>query len=228
MPKLAANNSISDAEALALVMEMMAIPGRSGEEAAIMDFIRGKLIEAGVPQKCALLRRCESPDTAWRPGRQSGAETARHDSRPAANAFRTRRHGAHLCWFAPGAKGQIRRQRQQGNGARGRRPIRGGNPADDRAGHSWLEAAPSAAHVSVDCAGGSRPVRSPLRKAFKTRQTTPGVQLRWRRRKCIENRRDGRLSHDDRNRGPRQPRGEPSRRKASARSRSRRSPWPIW
>ena len=26
-----------------LVMEMMAIPGRSGEEAAIMDFIRGKL-----------------------------------------------------------------------------------------------------------------------------------------------------------------------------------------
>lgn len=49
MAKRASNNSISDAEALALVMEMMAIPGRSGEEAAIMDFIRGKLINAGVP-----------------------------------------------------------------------------------------------------------------------------------------------------------------------------------
>lgn len=41
---------ISDAEALRLVMEMMAIPGRSGEEAAVMDFIRGKLAEAGVPR----------------------------------------------------------------------------------------------------------------------------------------------------------------------------------
>ncbi len=43
-------NKVSDAEALALVMEMMAIPGRSGEETAIMDFIHGKLIEAGVPR----------------------------------------------------------------------------------------------------------------------------------------------------------------------------------
>ena len=42
-------NTVSDAEALKLVMEMMAIPGRSGEEAAIMDFIRGKLAEAGIP-----------------------------------------------------------------------------------------------------------------------------------------------------------------------------------
>lgn len=40
---------VTDAEALALVTEMMAIPGRSGEEAAIMDFIRAKLAEAGVP-----------------------------------------------------------------------------------------------------------------------------------------------------------------------------------
>ena len=50
MPKPSANNPISDTDALALVMEMMAIPGRSGDEAAIMDYIRGKLIEAGVPQ----------------------------------------------------------------------------------------------------------------------------------------------------------------------------------
>jgi tripeptide aminopeptidase len=49
MPKPTANNSIGDAGALALVMEMMASPGRSGEEAAIMDFIRGKLIDARVP-----------------------------------------------------------------------------------------------------------------------------------------------------------------------------------
>src|SRR3954471_9186808 len=48
MPKLAGNNSISDSKALSLVMEMMAIPGRSGEEAIIMDFIRSKLIEAGI------------------------------------------------------------------------------------------------------------------------------------------------------------------------------------
>jgi tripeptide aminopeptidase len=43
----AANASVSDAESLALVLEMMAIPGRSGEEAAIMDFIRRKLNRAG-------------------------------------------------------------------------------------------------------------------------------------------------------------------------------------
>ncbi len=42
-----ATNVIGDAEALALVMEMMAIPGRSGEEAAIMEFIHGKLADAG-------------------------------------------------------------------------------------------------------------------------------------------------------------------------------------
>ncbi|HEX4415518.1 MAG TPA: M20/M25/M40 family metallo-hydrolase [Lacipirellulaceae bacterium] len=40
---------LSDADALAMVMEMMAIPGRPGEEAAIMDFIRQKLIAAGAP-----------------------------------------------------------------------------------------------------------------------------------------------------------------------------------
>src|SRR6478752_4322386 len=50
MPKLTPNNSINDSEALELVMKMMAIPGRSGEEAAIMDFVRGKLIGAGVSQ----------------------------------------------------------------------------------------------------------------------------------------------------------------------------------
>src|SRR3954469_23127235 len=48
MVKQTAKNSISDSEAIALVMEMMAIPGRSGEEAAVMDYIRGKLIDAGV------------------------------------------------------------------------------------------------------------------------------------------------------------------------------------
>src|SRR5258707_904723 len=48
MVKMVANNAISDSEAL--VMEMMAIPGRSGEEAAIMDYIHGKLIEAGIPR----------------------------------------------------------------------------------------------------------------------------------------------------------------------------------
>ncbi len=40
---------VSDSEALRLVMQMMAIPGRSGDEAAIMDFIRNALLEAGVP-----------------------------------------------------------------------------------------------------------------------------------------------------------------------------------
>jgi len=43
-----ATKVVSDAAALRLVMEMMAIPGRSGEESAVMDSIRGKLLEAGV------------------------------------------------------------------------------------------------------------------------------------------------------------------------------------
>jgi tripeptide aminopeptidase len=37
---------ITDAAALALVTEMMAIPGRSGEEQAVMEFIRKNLVEA--------------------------------------------------------------------------------------------------------------------------------------------------------------------------------------
>ncbi|MFO0792178.1 MAG: M20/M25/M40 family metallo-hydrolase [Pirellulales bacterium] len=40
---------MKDTEALKLVMEMMAIPGRPGEEAAIMDFICDKLLAAGLP-----------------------------------------------------------------------------------------------------------------------------------------------------------------------------------
>jgi tripeptide aminopeptidase len=39
---------MSDADSLKMVMEMMAIPGRPGEEAAIMDHIRAKLTKAGV------------------------------------------------------------------------------------------------------------------------------------------------------------------------------------
>lgn len=45
------DRALSDSEAIELVMAMMAIPGRSGEEAAIMDFIRGKLRDKGVPAK---------------------------------------------------------------------------------------------------------------------------------------------------------------------------------
>src|SRR3954465_752601 len=41
---------VADAEALRLVMEIMGIPGRSGEEAAVMSFIRKKLISAGIQQ----------------------------------------------------------------------------------------------------------------------------------------------------------------------------------
>jgi tripeptide aminopeptidase len=39
---------VSDADALRLVMELMSIAGRSGEEAAVMEFIGRKLKEAGV------------------------------------------------------------------------------------------------------------------------------------------------------------------------------------
>ena len=48
MTKQTAKNTVSDAEALRLVMDMMAIPGRSGEEAAVADFIRGQLTAAGI------------------------------------------------------------------------------------------------------------------------------------------------------------------------------------
>jgi tripeptide aminopeptidase len=48
MSKRPANNLVSDAEALRLVMELMAIPGRSGEESAVAEFLRGQLRAAGV------------------------------------------------------------------------------------------------------------------------------------------------------------------------------------
>jgi len=48
MTKRYGSNLVSDAEALRLVMDMMAIAGRSGEEAAVADFIRGQLAAAGI------------------------------------------------------------------------------------------------------------------------------------------------------------------------------------
>jgi tripeptide aminopeptidase len=41
--------TVVDSEALELVTSMMAIPGRSGQEQAIVDFLRAKLAEAGAP-----------------------------------------------------------------------------------------------------------------------------------------------------------------------------------
>jgi tripeptide aminopeptidase len=43
----AAAASATDSEALRLVIEMMAVPGRPGDEASVIEFIRGKLLEAG-------------------------------------------------------------------------------------------------------------------------------------------------------------------------------------
>lgn len=42
--------SINDTAAVKLVMEMMAIPGKSGEEAGIAEFIVGQLLAAGLPK----------------------------------------------------------------------------------------------------------------------------------------------------------------------------------
>jgi tripeptide aminopeptidase len=54
-------NGLSDAEALRLVMDLMAIPGRSGEEAGVAEFIRAQLaavgIEAGALRDDAANRR---------------------------------------------------------------------------------------------------------------------------------------------------------------------------
>jgi len=41
-------NGLSDAEALRLVMDMMAIPGRSGEEGGVAEFIRAQLAAVGI------------------------------------------------------------------------------------------------------------------------------------------------------------------------------------
>jgi tripeptide aminopeptidase len=49
MPKPTTHNLVSDAEALDLVMRLMAIPGRSGDEAAIMEFLCDQLLAAGIP-----------------------------------------------------------------------------------------------------------------------------------------------------------------------------------
>ncbi len=45
----AKRTAVSDAEALRLLTEMLAIPGRSGDEAAVIEFIRQHLLEVGVP-----------------------------------------------------------------------------------------------------------------------------------------------------------------------------------
>jgi tripeptide aminopeptidase len=48
MSKQTAKLPVSDAEALRLVMDLMAIPGRSGEELFVAEFIRNELVAAGV------------------------------------------------------------------------------------------------------------------------------------------------------------------------------------
>jgi tripeptide aminopeptidase len=49
MAKHTSRDPVSDAEALDLVMQLMAIPGRSGDETAVADFVRGQLVTAGIP-----------------------------------------------------------------------------------------------------------------------------------------------------------------------------------
>lgn len=49
MAKLPQKKLVPDAEALRLVAQMMAIPGRSGEETEVHEFITGHLRKAGVP-----------------------------------------------------------------------------------------------------------------------------------------------------------------------------------
>lgn len=48
MTKPSLDNLVSDAEALRLVMDLMAIPGRSGEETAVAEFIRRQLSAVGI------------------------------------------------------------------------------------------------------------------------------------------------------------------------------------
>ncbi|MCC7476163.1 MAG: M20/M25/M40 family metallo-hydrolase [Pirellulales bacterium] len=50
-PTSRSKQTLSDAQALQLLLEMMAIPGRSGEEGAIMEFIQHKLVAAGATAK---------------------------------------------------------------------------------------------------------------------------------------------------------------------------------
>jgi tripeptide aminopeptidase len=47
--RAASSSPVSDAEALDIVEEMMAIPGGSGQEAAVVEFIRSRLVNAGLP-----------------------------------------------------------------------------------------------------------------------------------------------------------------------------------
>jgi tripeptide aminopeptidase len=49
MKKHAPKKTVSDAEALRLVSQLMAIPGRSGDEGAVQEFIIGHLRSAGLP-----------------------------------------------------------------------------------------------------------------------------------------------------------------------------------
>lgn len=49
MSKHTSRDLVSDAEALDLVMQLMAISGRSGEETAVADFVRRQLVAAGMP-----------------------------------------------------------------------------------------------------------------------------------------------------------------------------------
>ncbi len=45
------NSQAEDKAALALVMEMMAIPGKTGEEGAVAEYVRRKLLDAGADEK---------------------------------------------------------------------------------------------------------------------------------------------------------------------------------
>ncbi len=49
MSKRVVRELVSDAESLDLVTQLMAIPGRSGEESVVADFVRGRLVDAGIP-----------------------------------------------------------------------------------------------------------------------------------------------------------------------------------
>ncbi len=207
-----------------LVMQLMAIPGKTGQEQEVADCIIQHLRDAGAPARpsrpTTLIagRRCRDNSAIWR----CGCREQRRGPR--------RLLSAHLDTVPICVGSQPVRQ---GNIVRSANP-RTGLGADDRAGCAVLlsaaieildsPAASSAAHLLLVRAGRDGTERLAASDQEPARQSATRVQLRRRCADETDDRSDRRLSHADRDRkaSPATPAGLP--RRVSARSRLLRSP----
>jgi len=182
---------IDERRTLALVMELMAIRGKSGEEGKVAEYVTRKLRAAGGAGRGNRQRQRPQTDAAERRSWQFDLQAAGHAARAAAAADGPHGYGADLRRLATGAEERLRAFGRQVDRPGGRRPRRRGSHSKCGPDDSGAQAAAPAADIPVGRAGGSGAVRRAACANQATGRTPVGLQLGRRTGRQADTRRNG-------------------------------------